>query len=190
MFERKMIMNISPAKSYQFLTHKLVQIVLAFALLIAASKISIPIGPVPLTMQTCAVGLVGALLGARLGSMTVCIYLVGGFIGLPIFATPLAGPAAFVGPTAGYLVAFPIGAWIAGCCADRGWNRSILLTLCAQILTNYFIVVAGAFWLGCVVGMVKAFWVGFAPFIIGAALKSVIACAVIALLNLQKKGCR
>ena len=74
----------------------------AVALLIAASKVSFAIGPVPLTMQTFAVAVVGAWLGTRQGVAAVVAYLALGFAGLPVFATPLCGPAALMGPTAGY----------------------------------------------------------------------------------------
>ena len=75
----------------------------AVALLIAASKVSFAIGPVPLTMQTFAVAVVGAWLGTRQGVAAVVAYLALGFAGLPVFATPLCGPAALMGPTAGWL---------------------------------------------------------------------------------------
>ena len=80
----------------------------AVALLVAASKVSFAIGPVPLTMQTFAVAVVGAWLGTRQGVAAVIAYLALGFAGLPVFATPLCGPAALMGPTAGYLVSFPM----------------------------------------------------------------------------------
>ena len=70
----------------------------AVALLVAASKVSFAIGPVPLTMQTFAVAVVGAWLGTRQGVAAVIAYLALGFAGLPVFATPLCGPAALMGP--------------------------------------------------------------------------------------------
>lgn len=93
----------------------------AVALLVAASKVSFAIGPVPLTMQTFAVAVVGAWLGTRQGVAAVIAYLALGFAGLPVFATPLCGPAALMGPTAGYLVSFPMAAAISGLLAERGW---------------------------------------------------------------------
>lgn len=99
----------------------------AVALLIAASKVSFAIGPVPLTMQTFAVAVVGAWLGTRQGVAAVVAYLALGFAGLPVFATPLCGPAALMGPTAGYLVSFPMAAAISGAVAERGWTASVFL---------------------------------------------------------------
>ena len=93
----------------------------AVALLVAASKVAFAIGPVPLTMQTFAVAVVGAWLGTRQGVAAVIAYLALGFAGLPVFATPLCGPAALMGPTAGYLVSFPMAAAISGLLAERGW---------------------------------------------------------------------
>lgn len=99
----------------------------AVALLVAASKVSFAIGPVPLTMQTFAVAVVGAWLGTRQGVAAVIAYLALGFAGLPVFATPLCGPAALMGPTAGYLVSFPMAAAISGLLAERGWAANVFL---------------------------------------------------------------
>ena len=107
----------------------------AVALLVAASKVSFAIGPVPLTMQTFAVAVVGAWLGTRQGVAAVIAYLALGFAGLPVFATPLCGPAALMGPTAGYLVSFPMAAAISGLLAERGWTGKRVF---ASFISQYF----------------------------------------------------
>lgn len=174
------------SKTSTSISTKTIHVMFALGLIILSSKISIPIGPVPLTMQTCAVGLTGALLGANLGFLTVCLYLLGGYFGLPIFATTLVGPVAFLGPTAGYLLAFPLAAWFVGKCADKGWNNSVLLSLVAQIFANICIInTLGALWLACILGINNAFLLGFVPFLIGSVLKSILASAVIRLIRLR-----
>lgn len=138
------------------------------------------IGPVPLTMQTFAVGLVGAWLGMRKGFWAVLSYLALGLAGLPIFATPLCGPAALLGATGGYLVCFPLAAAITGFLAEKGWcGKRVFASIFSQLASNMFVLFFGTFWLAASLGIEKAFVVGFAPFVIGAFLKSILAAAVL-----------
>src|ERR1044072_1187364 len=97
-----------------------VSLVIAFSLLNAlAAQIAIPIGPVPITMQTFAVTLTGALLGSRLGAAALIAYLIEGAVGLPFFAAGTAGLGVLLGPTGGYLVSFPAAAYITGAFAEN-----------------------------------------------------------------------
>ena len=90
-------------------------LVIVFSLFIAAcAQFTIHIGPVPITGQSFAVLLTGALLGSRLGAAAVIAYLIEGAIGLPFFAGGGAGIVRFFGPTGGYLVTFPAAAFITG----------------------------------------------------------------------------
>src|SRR6184192_3902740 len=92
-----------------------VGLVFVFSLLTAlAAQIVIPIGPVPITAQTFAVLLAGALLGSRLGAMAMIAYLIEGASGLPFFAGGSGGLPHLVGPAGGYLMAFPAAAFITG----------------------------------------------------------------------------
>src|ERR1700704_4377916 len=101
-----------------------VSLVVAFSLLTAlAAQVVIPIGPVPITPQTFAVLLTGALLGSRLGAMAMIVYLLEGASGLPFFYGGHGGFAHLLGPTGGYLVAFPAGAYITGAFAENGWDK-------------------------------------------------------------------
>ncbi len=164
------------------------KIAVGFGVLTIASKISVHIGPVPLTMQTCAIGFLGALYGARLGTATVLIFLVGALAGMPILATPLTGIAALAGPTGGYLVAFPIGAYIAGWLADRGWTGTKLFTsFLAQLTSNLFVVLFGGIWLFLIGNTSAAFTVGVIPFLLPALLKSILAAALLYAFALRKK---
>src|SRR6478609_8857881 len=97
--------------------------VLAGTLILAlASRISVPMVPVPITMQTFAVTMIGALYGWRLRALTVVAWLGEAMVGLPVLAGGAGGLAPFAGPTAGYLVSFPIIAALTGWLAERGWT--------------------------------------------------------------------
>lgn len=101
-------------------------LIAVFAALIAAcSIIAIPIGAVPVTLQTFAVLLAGAVLGSTRGLLAVLLYLAIGAIGLPVFAGGAAGLAPFAGPTVGYLISFPLAAWLTGFIVERLPRRSV-----------------------------------------------------------------
>lgn len=101
-------------------------LVTLFSLVTALSAqvaVPLPFSPVPLTGQTFGVLLTGALLGPRLGALAMVLYLIEGGVGLPFFAGGTFGAARLVGPTGGYLVAFPLAAAFTGWLATRGWDR-------------------------------------------------------------------
>ena len=95
------------------------------ALVVVCSMVAIPIGPsgAPITLQTFGVLLLGAVLGSRRGALAVLLYLAVGFIGLPIFAQATGGPATFAKPTLGYLLAFPVAAWLTGLVVEQAARR-------------------------------------------------------------------
>lgn len=150
-------------------------------ILTLSSYIQVPFFPVPMTMQTLAVTLIGAVLGARLGTATVVAWLAAAFAGLPVLAGDhLAGPLAFVGPTAGYLAAFPLAAALTGLLAQRGWNGSRpALAFAAMLLGNALILVLGTAWLGALVGPEKAIALGMLPFVAGGVVKSALGAALL-----------
>lgn len=159
-------------------------IIVGASLLIALSaKLSVPVpfSPVPMTMQPLAVLLVGAALGAKRGAAAAGLYLLEGAAGFPVFAHPLG----LAGPTAGYLLAFPLGAGIAGALAERGWTRTIAGTVAAMSLALAVILLGGWSWLsaGMQLGARGAFLAGVAPFLPGDAMKVVIAAAVLPLVQ-------
>lgn len=146
-----------------------------------SSYVEVPMVPVPMTMQTFAVVMVGALYGWRLGSMTIVAWLIEGAIGLPVLSGGAAGVIHFVGPTAGYLFAFPIAGAIVGWLAEQGWNgnRPVLAFL-AAIAGNLACLALGGAWLAVMIGADQAFIHGVAPFLVGAVLKSVLGAAALA----------
>src|SRR5688572_11352358 len=101
-------------------------LVIGGSLAIAAAaqlKVFLPFTPVPVTGQTFAVLLIGALYGARRGAATAMSYLALGIMGLPVFSAAPPGPAALLSPTAGYLAGFVAAAWVTGSLSERGWVR-------------------------------------------------------------------
>ncbi len=151
---------------------------IAFAVLTASSHIAVPVGPVPMTMQTLAVTLTGVFLGPRLGALTVAFWVAAGFSGLPIFAMGNGGLAAMTGPTAGFLYSFPVIAAMAGGLAGRG---GVVRTFAAMLAANVACLVFGTAWLVAVMHLpvAKAVAVGAAPFVLGALLKSILGALLV-----------
>jgi biotin transporter BioY len=128
-----------------------VGLVIGFSLLTALSaQIVIPIGPIPITGQTFAVLLTGALLGSRLGAITMIVYLIEGASGLPFFRGGMGGIAHLMGPTGGYLVAFPAAAFITGAFAEHGWDRRFLSAAAAMAVGSIVIMLSGWVWFSIV----------------------------------------
>ncbi|WP_117190704.1 biotin transporter BioY [Rhizobium terrae] len=145
-----------------------------------ASRIAVPMYPVPVTMQTFAVTMIGALYGWRLGGFTVLAWIAEGMIGLPVWANGASGIPYFMGPTGGYLVSFPIIAVLTGWLAERGWTgEQVMASFIAHLAANILCLAIGGVWLGAMIGAEKAWLLGVMPFFIGAALKSALAAAVL-----------
>ncbi len=158
--------------------------VVAGSLFLALSSyIEVPMVPVPITMQTFAVALVGALYGWRLGGITIVAWLVQGAMGVPVLAGGAAGAHHFVGPTAGYLLAFPIAGMAMGWLAERGWNgHRPVLAFVGMLISNALCLVIGAAWLAVLIGPEQAIIAGVLPFLIGAVLKAGLGAATLAVL--------
>ena len=152
---------------------KLAAILAGSLFLTLSSYLEVPMIPVPVTMQTFAVALVGALYGWRLGGLTIVAWLMQGALGLPVLAGGAAGAAHFVGPTAGYLFAFPVAGMAVGWLAERGWNgRRPWRAFAAMLIGNGLCLILGAAWLAALIGLEPAIMTGLAPFLIGAVLKA------------------
>lgn len=150
-----------------------------------SAKASVPMWPVPMTMQTFVVTVIGMAFGWRLGAATVLLYLAEGAAGLPVFSgTPERGIglAYLVGPTGGYLAGFVAAAAATGWLAERGWDRSVAGTLAAMTLGTALILAMGALWLGTVIGWDKdVMGLGVTPFLAGSAFKIALGAAVLPL---------
>ncbi|MCS6908286.1 MAG: biotin transporter BioY [Anaerolineales bacterium] len=172
-----------PAEKKAALVYQL-SLVLAGSWLIAlAAQVSIPLpfSPVPITGQTFAVLLVGALLGRRLAGLSVAAYLAQGLAGLPVFAGGTSGLARLLGPTGGYLVGFLAAAYLVGYLAERGWTLQVGKTLLAMILGNVLIYLCGVSYLALFLGFEKALTAGLYPFLVGDAIKILLATLLLPL---------
>jgi biotin transport system substrate-specific component len=143
---------------------------------------AIQVGPVPITAQTLGVMLAGAILGARRGFLSQLLFLVLVAIGLPLLASGAGGLAVFAGPTAGYLISWPIAAFVVGLLTERFWARynlgwGILANVVGGILVIYAIgvpVLAAVANLSPKAAIVS----GALPFLIGDGIKAVVAAAI------------
>jgi len=159
-----------------------VSLAVVFSLLTAlAAQIVIPVGPVPITGQTFAVLLTGALLGSRLGAMAMIVYLGEGAIGLPFFYGGHGGFAHLFGPTGGYLLAFPAAAFITGAFAENGWDKRFLSAVAAMAVGSILILAAGWAWFSVLMHTesIAAFKLSVAPHLVGDVIKIVLAAAVL-----------
>jgi biotin transport system substrate-specific component len=157
------------------------------ALTAAAAQVSapLPFTPVPLTFQPMVVLLGGAVLGSRLGMLTQVLYLALGIAGLPVFAaSPMLpqGAARLLGPTGGYLMAYPIAAFVTGALAERGFDRRYFTAVVAMTCGLAVIFAGGVLWLaGFTVpagAISAALAVGFYPFIVADFAKLLVAAGV------------
>ena len=157
-----------------------VGLVVGFSLLtFASAQLKIPMYPVPITGQTFVVLLAGALLGSRLGALVMVAYLVEGASGLPFFQGFSGGLGHILGPTGGYLVAFPAAAYITGAFAEHGWDKHFLTAAAAMMIGSLVILLSGWAWLSQFMPPSVAFYKGIAPFIIGDIVKILLAAAAL-----------
>ena len=156
------------------------------ALTAAAAQISVPLPftPVPFTFQPMVVLLGAMALGSRLGATSQVLYLTLGVLGVPVFAaSPLPqGIARLIGPTGGYLMAYPAAAFVAGWLAERGLDRRYLTSVVAMSCGLAIVFASGVGWLALYVnpgrGIGGALAAGLYPFIIKDLVKVLLAAAV------------
>ncbi|MFN2596684.1 MAG: biotin transporter BioY [Pyrinomonadaceae bacterium] len=162
---------------------KKVAVVAAFGVLLALSArvaAPLPFSPIPVTMQTFVVLLAGALLGSRLGAITLGAYVVEGAAGLPVFSLGRGGLAyVLLTPATGYILSYPLAAFATGWLAERGWDRRYLSAAAAMLVGSAVILLCG--WLGFLrfAAPAPAFALGVAPFLPGDLLKVLLAAAVL-----------
>lgn len=158
-------------------------IVIGTLFLAVASYIEVPMVPVPVNMQTFAVTVIGALYGWRLAAITILAWLGQAALGIPVLSGGAAGAHHFIGPTAGYLFAFPLIGALVGWLAQRGWNgHRPVLAFAGMLLGNALCLALGATWLAVMFGLEQAIVHGVTPFLTGGVLKSALGAATLALL--------
>lgn len=166
-------------------------VLLVAALTAAAAQFSVPLPftVVPLTLQPMIVLLGGAALGSGLGLLSQVVYLAAGVAGLPVFAASGVlpqGALRLLGPTAGYLMCYPLGAFITGCLAERGLDRRYWTSVLAMTVGLAAIYAGGVLWLAAApsvfgsksVGVAMALNGGFYPFLAADLFKLLVAAAV------------
>lgn len=143
------------------------------------AQVSLPFVPVPITGQTLAVLLSGAVLGWKRGMLAQILYLAEGAVGLPVMANFSGGLPWLMGPTVGYAAMFPFAAALTGYLAQCRWDRSIPRTLLAMVLATALILAGGAAYLTRFVPASDVFAKGVLPFLPGDALKIALAALVL-----------
>jgi len=168
-----------------FIRSQLLPVALGTLFLAAGSWIAVPMLPIDVNMQTYAVIVVGALFGARMGVLTVMAWLAEAALGLPVLSHGAAGLHHFFGPSAGYIVSFPVIAAFTGWLADRKLDTGILRSLTSMLAANAINLALGVLWLATFLGWHNAILGGFMPFWIGGLLKAAMATATIAVARKQ-----
>ncbi|OJX19028.1 MAG: hypothetical protein BGO82_03005 [Devosia sp. 67-54] len=171
------------------LVGNIVLVVLGTALLTLSAKFSVPVWPVPVTLQTAAVAALAAAFGWRIGVATVAAYILEGLAGLPVFAGAVAGPAYLLGPTGGFIVSWLAMAAIIGVAADRGLSRRMLPLFAVMLLGDAVSFAVGYGWLVTVLASLKGVGIGdvlgsafdgaIKPFVVWDILKMALAAVTI-----------
>jgi biotin transport system substrate-specific component len=163
--ERRAVLDVSWVIGFTLLTALMAQIRFRF-----------PFTTVPLTGQTFAVLLSGAVLGSRRGFASQILYLSAGASGLPVFAGDTYSAGYLLGPTGGYLLSFPLAAFLIGTLVELGASRRVWRLALSLILCDALILVSGAYWLSHFFGysFQQTVLLGFYPFLIGDILKIVL----------------
>jgi biotin transport system substrate-specific component len=175
---------------------KVAALLFVTALTAAAAQLSVPLPftDVPFTLQPMIVLLGGLALGSKLALGSQLLYLLAGIAGLPVFApSPVLPPGAFrlIGPTGGYLLAYPIAAWLVGTLAERGLDKRYISSVLAMLAGLVIIYASGALWLAffarsvtptSAIGLQAALAAGVYPFVIADVLKLLAAAAIFPML--------
>jgi biotin transport system substrate-specific component len=172
------------SKSYHISFLRDILLIISFSIFLAiCAQVSfhIPNTTVPVTLQTLGVLLTGATLGSRRGGMSLLIYLAEGAAGMPVFAGGAGGFIRLLGPTGGYLLAYPIAAYVTGWLCERGLDRSFRTSVLAMLPGSFIIYALGVPWLGFVLhlSLPIAFAKGMLPFLPGDSIKLLVATALL-----------
>lgn len=155
------------------------------AVIAAGAAVRLPFWPVPMTLQSLAVLVIGMAYGRHLGVLTVVLYLAAGVVGLPVFASSVqkgAGLHYLTGPTGGYLLGFLGAAYLSGRLAEQGWDRAVMTAAGVNAIGTAVIWGCGLTWLGAHVGFDGAIDAGLTPFMPSAIAKIVLGALLMPLL--------
>ena len=177
---------INKLKTFENFNSNVVSILLVLfgtILLAISAKIQLPFWPVPMTMQTFVIFLIGMTYSVRLSFITVSMYLFEGALGLPVFASG-GGVAYLVGPTSGYLYGMLISSVVISYLANLGFSKTYFKTSISLLIGSFIIFLFGILYLGSIIGYEKAIIAGLLPFIPSELFK--IALAVSLIPSIQK----
>ncbi len=146
-----------------------------------SAQVSVPMFPVPMTLQTLAISLIGLTYGSRLAAVTLLAYLAQGAVGLPMFAGGAAGMPYLMGTTGGFLIGFVGMAWLTGWLVERGLDRGIFKLFIAAFIPALLLFVPGVLWLWAITPLTLegAFISGAWPFQLGGVVKSAVAALIV-----------
>ena len=139
----------------------------------------LPFSPIPITGQTFAVLLTGAVLGSKRGGLSLSLYVIEGILGLPVFAGGTSGIAVLFGPTFGYLIGFILAGILVGLLAERGFDRHWHTMFFAFLVGQVVIYIFGVWRLLMFVGIERVFELGITPFLIGDFIKAGLALTIL-----------
>ncbi len=172
---------INKLKTFENFNSNVVSILLVLfgtILLAISAKIQLPFWPVPMTMQTFVIFLIGMTYSVRLSFITVSMYLFEGALGLPVFASG-GGIAYLVGPTSGYLYGMLISSVVISYLANLGFSKTYFKTSISLLIGSFIIFLFGILYLGSIIGYEKAIIAGLLPFIPSELFKIALAVSLI-----------
>lgn len=157
-------------------------ILLGSAVIAISAQISVPMFPVPMTLQTLAISVIGLTFGARLAGLTLLAYLAEGALGLPVFSNGGAGLLKLMGPTTGFLFGFVGMAFLTGWMAENGFSRGLTRLFIAAFVPATLLFIPGllGLWAMTPLDLSGAFKAGVLPFLVGDVVKSFLAALVVA----------
>lgn len=160
---------------------KVLLVILGSIAVAVSARVDVPMYPVPMSLQTLAISIIGLTYGARLAGITLLAYLAEGLVGLPVFAGGGVGLGHLMGPTGGYLFGFVAMAWLTGWMIERANSRSLLMLLAAAFIPALLLFVPGVLWLWAATSLdfSGSFMAGCFPFLIGGFVKSLLAALVV-----------
>lgn len=184
---RRPIAAAAHSRAAESLARRVLTVGLAAAIVALSAQVVVPLptSPVPMTLQPLAVIVIGALLGPASGAAALVVYLLAGATGLPVFSAGRAGAAWLIGPTGGYLLAFPVAAAVVGAITARSARagRAGVLRLLAGLAAGIAVIHAGGVAHLALLGgdPATAFRTGFIPFLTGDLIKIGLAAAIVLL---------
>lgn len=179
---------LSDVKSKTIVWKELMTVLGGVILLFAASQVEIPLNPVPITLQTVAVMLIGLTYSPRRAVESHLIWLGLGAVGIPVFSGFAGGMSHVVGPTAGYMAGFVVSTFLMATLKEKfslnSWRSDVLLCLMGTLIVYSL----GVAWLSYLIGIEGAFVHGFLPFILPGFVKAGLLCTALQILRHYRRG--